>query len=247
LRALTKLECLYLSGTPVADLTPLAALERLEVLSVDSTQNLNDLRPIAHLEGLSNGVLYYAGCAAVDLDPTPGGLQDLVKIEDHEERTTKTLAYLRAQKTWPPVAAPPSAPSPHRAPLMVTWEGDRLVRAPLAPEVEADPARLLQQALAALRNRLADLATLRTTLSNQRPGLARAFSGLDLALTPDLAEINQIDIGEQILRIASLLPAPGDMLDDQLEDLFAFVDAAQRLARRLPDWVAISTVTSMLS
>ena len=182
--------------------------------------------------------MYYRGCAAVDLDPTPGGLQDLVEIENPSGRTTKTLAYLRAQKTWPPVAASPSTPSPHRAPLMVTWERDRLVRAPLAHEVEADPARLLQQALAALRNRLADLASLRTTLSNQRPGLARAFSGLDLALAPDLAEINQIDIGEQILRIASLLPAPGEMLDDQLEDLLGFVDAAQRLARRLPDWIA---------
>lgn len=72
---------------------------------------VNDLRPILDVRGFLDRVggedegIVFAGCAACELDPD--GLGVLAEIEDHRERTEKTLEYLRGLTEWPPEQSAP--------------------------------------------------------------------------------------------------------------------------------------------
>ena len=122
LQALTGLQGLYLNQTGVVDLTPLQALTGLQTLSLDQT-GVVDLTPLQALTGLQ--VLYLNQTGVVDLRPicdlplsgkgpfsgirfanTPAIARDpellrLSAVEDNEQRTRETLAYLKTLPKWP--------------------------------------------------------------------------------------------------------------------------------------------------
>lgn len=127
LGALTGLD---LNDTSVADLTPLAKLTGLQALSLNKTK-VADLRPLSGLSNLLqpgerrflNG-LWFETCPATARDQE---LKRLSEIEDHHDRTERTLAYLQRLPPWPEPL--PWLPS----------EGDRNTPLSDPPEVEGLP------------------------------------------------------------------------------------------------------------
>lgn len=131
--ALTGLEGLILTGTRITELVPLTALPKLVSLWLQDTQ-VTDVAPLATLTGL--GSLMLQGSQVTDLRPirdlpftfklrsahrglnfsdTPASTQDaelarLAEIEDNEERTRDTLAYLKTLPPWPQPYTPRARP-----------------------------------------------------------------------------------------------------------------------------------------
>ena len=104
LTSLTKLTMLYLDRTNVGSAKPLSTLTNLETLSLTDTP-MNDLRPLKTLDNLGKvnspiAGLRFEGCIANKFDPK---LKRLSEIEDNQQRTLDTLAYLKSLKEWPPV------------------------------------------------------------------------------------------------------------------------------------------------
>jgi len=101
LRDLTSLQSLWLKQTAVGDLSPLRHHISLERIWLDQTA-VSDLRPIADLlvpkSGRRNFVFTFIQTRATALDPE---LRRLSEIEDHDQRTHETLAYLRTLPPWP--------------------------------------------------------------------------------------------------------------------------------------------------
>jgi Leucine-rich repeat (LRR) protein len=122
LAALTGLRTLFISETPISDVGPLAALIRLQHLRLFQA-TVTDLIPLTALTDLQD--LSLSGSAVRDLRPllpltrlgthgipgltfddTPATradatLHELSQIEDPQERTEKTLAYLATLPPWP--------------------------------------------------------------------------------------------------------------------------------------------------
>jgi hypothetical protein len=113
LAGLRALQDLSMEETLITDLASLVGLTNLAVLSVDGCK-IEDMRSIAKLEKLgSSGPpgLTFLYTSATERDKR---LAELAKIEDHEERTRETLAYLRTLPPWPepytPAATPDGSP-----------------------------------------------------------------------------------------------------------------------------------------
>ncbi|MEM6466076.1 MAG: leucine-rich repeat domain-containing protein [Pseudomonadota bacterium] len=110
---LTALKSLYLNNTQVSDLTPISGLLNLTTLAISDT-NTADLKPISNLTKLgqrgSLGGLFFEDIIATKFDPE---LARLSEIDNDEDRTEQTLAYLRAQRdrTPDPPEDRPNAPS----------------------------------------------------------------------------------------------------------------------------------------
>ena len=108
LQGLTGLQRLWLNQTAVADLTPLQGLTGLLRLWLNQTA-VADLRPIRDLalptEQLSV-YLWFTNTPATWQDPE---LLRLSGIEDNEQRTRETLAYLRTLPPWPEAYVPATA------------------------------------------------------------------------------------------------------------------------------------------
>jgi hypothetical protein len=100
LKGLENLQTLDLDRTQVADIAPLKALENLQTLDLTGTQAA-DLRPIADLLELGDGPLgglHFADTPAARATPE---LTRLSRIEDDQDRTRETLAYLKTLPPWP--------------------------------------------------------------------------------------------------------------------------------------------------
>ena len=104
LSGLPALQWLDLDGTPVTDLSPLSGLSALQVLWLTGTQ-VTDLSPLAGLENLSH--LYFEDIPACAAEPE---LDALSRIDDAEERTEKTLAWLRERSPPEPAEARAEGP-----------------------------------------------------------------------------------------------------------------------------------------
>ncbi len=103
----TALRTLSLTGTQVTDIAPLQNLSALQILDLSGTK-VKDLRPVADfsfemLRKISSlgrtfrGLNFFSTPAA---KATPE-LTALAQIKGNEERTQKTLAYLRSLPPWP--------------------------------------------------------------------------------------------------------------------------------------------------
>lgn len=93
---MTQFKALYLSGTPISDLTLIANMTQLTWLHLSGTQ-VKDLRPIRGLSQLGTykrfSGLTFKNTPATTLDPD---LKPLSQIQNDQERAAKTLAYLNA-------------------------------------------------------------------------------------------------------------------------------------------------------
>ncbi|MGZ3218366.1 leucine-rich repeat domain-containing protein (plasmid) [Paracoccus sp. T5] len=109
LAGLKGLTTLQLYDTPITDLAPLTDLKSLKTLNLDDAR-IADLRPIAELDKLgtdrSNG-LTFQNTPATQRDAQ---LAELAQIKDDNERTRKTLNYLRSLPPWPEPYAPYATP-----------------------------------------------------------------------------------------------------------------------------------------
>ncbi|CUX81549.1 MAG: Leucine Rich repeats (2 copies) [Roseibaca calidilacus] len=112
LAGLTGLKRLDLCNTQITDLAPLAGLTGLKRLNLHSTQ-ITDLRPIEALHKLRTDILglTFQNTPAADHDAK---LTELAELEDTQDRTRQTLAYLRSLPPWPdpytPAATPDGSP-----------------------------------------------------------------------------------------------------------------------------------------
>lgn len=149
LAGLSGLQSLYLQNTKITDLAPLAMLKGLRELWIDST-SITDLRPVAGLKMLGTSLLsdteqtvsmtvfrglIFENTLATQRDAQ---LDQLAKESHNQERTLRTLEYLRSLPPWPepytPAATPDGSPPqpiggiptpPEQDPaLPLTWDGD---------------------------------------------------------------------------------------------------------------------------
>jgi hypothetical protein len=100
LQDLENLRWLALSDTQIADIAPLQGLGNLQGLVLSDTQ-VADLRPIANLPQLGDGAsegLRFTDTPAARATPE---LTRLSQIEDDQDRTRETLAYLKTLPPWP--------------------------------------------------------------------------------------------------------------------------------------------------
>ncbi len=163
---LTGLQWLYLKQTQVSNLAPLKALTKLQMLWLDQTQ-VHDLRPIRNLPALGergSGGLRFKDTPAASATPD---LARLSQIENDQERTLETQAYLRTLPPWPeplpwqtPQGArsdsPPAPPEPDPVPRLILT-GDMLLdldHSRATPDDLSDPIkeRLYRQLPDAARN-----------------------------------------------------------------------------------------------
>jgi Leucine-rich repeat (LRR) protein len=114
LTKLSELRTLGLASTPITDLAPLTTLSGLQILWLNDTK-ITDLRPIRDLPFIERDL----PMIGLRFSNTPATAQDaelarLAEIEDDEERTHSTLAYLKTLPPWPqpytPRARPDSQP-----------------------------------------------------------------------------------------------------------------------------------------
>jgi len=76
---LTKLEKLSLYSNEITDVTPLAGLTKLEVLSLGWNYQLTDITPLAKLTQLKRLVVFGGGNQIADLTPL-AGLTNLTEL-----------------------------------------------------------------------------------------------------------------------------------------------------------------------
>ena len=172
----------------MADLEPIRGMTGMQTLYLYDTQ-VADLSPIVDMAELRD--LNFRGIPACRADPV---LEGLSKIRDDKDRTSKTLAYLReeAAKQKPP--APPLSPEdlpPADAALPVLPDAEGRLDVPAsapAPEEAADPLR--QKLLERLRGNVALLSR----KGNRWTSIEGRVRRLAEALTPDLAEVDLVDV-----------------------------------------------------
>lgn len=169
LAGMTGLQSLDLGGTLITDLAPLAGMKRVRELWIDNT-NVTDLRPATALNMLGTSLLsdkrqtvsmtVFNGLSFVNTLATErdAHLAELAKISHDQERTLRTLEYLRSLPPWPepytpaatpdgsppqPIGGVPAAPDPDQVPRLVLGPDDRIDLPPVFPtEAElADPIR----------------------------------------------------------------------------------------------------------
>jgi Leucine-rich repeat (LRR) protein len=89
------LRSLHLAYTKVSDLAPLVGLKNLRLLWLNST-NVNDLRPLINLDQPAGKTLNHLDFRNTPATARDGRLAELAEIKNDEERTRKTLEYLRS-------------------------------------------------------------------------------------------------------------------------------------------------------
>lgn len=194
-----------------------------------------------------------------DAEVTKGDarLAELAQIEDDQERTGKTLDYLRSLPSWPEPYTPEASPSGSRPRLIGGKPEETLIPAPKAAQLEvgiidgrliaklpATPltdekhARALQ-AWTALQHSLDDLVDLRPRIGNQMPALDRVLKRLDTALGQAYDAANQIELGilgERV--IAQARTSDETMAESDAAELKTFAAALAVFLERFPDWKA---------
>ncbi|MGC1496710.1 MAG: leucine-rich repeat domain-containing protein [Sulfitobacter sp.] len=129
LTAHTDMSLLYLNGTQIETVETLANLTNLVGLDLEDT-SISDLRPLKNLNNLTSQEAYagltYKNCAATKLDPE---LKRLSEIEDNQERTRETLAYLKTLTEWPPSRSRPIPKEPDQ---------DRILSVQITPDEKLD-------------------------------------------------------------------------------------------------------------
>ena len=269
---LKKLRRLDLNITPITDLALLVGLENLVFLNLDGT-NAIDLRPLTGLARLGHLSAFQPNAFqenafqivrfSVSFENTPatardGHLAELSKINDNEERTRKTLEYLRSLPPWPqpytpeytpdgsppqPIGGAPEAdevlvPAPVRAPLEVEVVDGRLRPARPGDGLGEDAHERARQAWQALRDFLADLADIRPRIVNQMPQLERALTRLEDAFGDDYEAANPIAMGIHGERVIAQAGAAGEtMADTDAAELRKFAAALTVFLRQFPAWL----------
>ena len=279
LAGLAKLRRLALNNTLVSDLAPLGGLTNLVFLNLDDT-NAIDLRPLAghgqlgqpgafQLDAFQANA-FQVGRSSLRFRNTPatardGRLAELSEIEDDQERTHKTLEYLRSLPRWPepytpeytpdgsppqPIGGAPEAdevlvPAPVRAPLEVEVVDGRLRPARPGDGLRADAHERARQAWQALRDFLADLADIRPRIVNQMPQLERALTRLEDALGADYEAANPIAMGINGNRVIAQAGAAGETLEEtDAAELREFAAALSLFLERFPAWRAYRDETA---
>ncbi|MBF0356368.1 MAG: hypothetical protein HQL43_14135, partial [Alphaproteobacteria bacterium] len=239
LAGLAELQSLNISGTPVADLTPLAGLANLQILDITGTP-VADLTPLAGLGNLEkgaqeNGGLKFRRCTNIT-DPV---LIELSK-KDNPERTIETLRYLREQAQKRELEAaenPPPVPAQLKAPLQVEFDGAVLkALQPYPPEL-ANPkaAKRALQAWEALKESLDDLTGAFEGCNN--PAVPKALAAYGKALGASFESLNQIALGVHGQRIQGLAAVAENFLSDDLAAELKTLAANNALyAPRFPEW-----------
>jgi len=279
LAGLTKLMRLDLDNTQVSDLTALASLTNLRWLNLDDT-NAIDLRPLTGLAQIGQpsafqpdtfqANAFQVGEFSLRFRNTPatardGRLAELAEIEDDQERTRKTLEYLRSLPPWPepytpaytPDGSPPQpiggktepdevlVPAPVRAPLEVEVVDGRLRPARPGDGLGEDAHERARQAWQVLRDYLADLAAIRPRVDNQMPQLELALVRLEDALGADYEAANPIAMGIHGERVIAQAGAAGEtMADTDAADLRQFAAALSLFLERFPAWRAYRDETA---
>jgi Leucine-rich repeat (LRR) protein len=198
LARLTQLRNLSFNQTRVSDLGPLVGLTDLQNLSLNQT-SVRDLRPICGAAGLGSGRfgIQFKNTPATDADAE---LMRLSKIDDDEQRSRETLAYLKTLPPWPepytPKARPDGKPPqpigrvpepPKQDPALPLIWGEKGFTF-LAQSIDADP--VTEAALEDLRALLEDLRR----KGNRHDDLYRlAGELLDRASGP-IADLNMVKL-----------------------------------------------------
>ncbi|MCA0869827.1 hypothetical protein LCL97_03230 [Seohaeicola saemankumensis] len=208
---LDKLQILTLIGSDVADLSPLRKLVTLQNLQIANSKVL-DLRPLRDLPFARSSTdayidLSYSGTPATRADPR---LAELSEIGDNEERTQKTLAYLRtlpeppAPLPWDipdidPNNAPPDPPAPDAVPR-VSWTGEQidLVHSPLSEADQSDPIK--RRMFDRLRDTLDDLKR----IGNRYPELDGPARRLHRACAGGFDDADLLDIHLEIAALTDI-------------------------------------------
>ena len=234
LQALTGLQRLLLDQTGVVDLTPLQALTGLQRLSLNQT-GVVDLRPICDLplsgKGPFSGISF-ANTPAIARDPE---LLRLSAVEDNEQRTRETLAYLKTLPKWPEplpwlvqdsvvTDAPPPAPDP-ALPMRNSADGITLVTLQITEAELDDPIRSTLHA--ALQDQVNDL--IRVAGNTNEAAYLQACKLRDL-LEVGLAQMNPllVHLAIEALRRINASAQPNDD-KDYLLALGAVIDTGPGL------------------
>lgn len=259
LRHCKKLSVLDIKDTCIVDISPLLPLKNIKILYIDKTEVL-DLRPIKFIfpfnESKRGAIVSFRNTPATARD---GRLAELAEIKNDEERTRKTLEYLRSLPPWPepytpeytpdgsppqPIGGAPEAdevlvPAPVRAPLEVEVVDGRLRPARPGDGLGEDAHERARQAWRALRDFLADLADIRPRIVNQMPQLERALTRLEDALGEDYEAANPIAMGINGERVIKQAGAAGEtMADADAAELREFAAALSLFLERFPAWLA---------
>ncbi|MFT7596971.1 MAG: hypothetical protein ACI8R4_004313, partial [Paracoccaceae bacterium] len=255
LKALSELQGLYLDQTQVSDLAPLRTLTGLNVLTLDQTQ-VSDLRPIRSIPELIDSVwskVWFGNTPAARSSPE---LIRLSQIKDAEDRTRKTLAYLKTLPPWPePLpwevdqesttpsgpTVQPTKPTVQPAPLMVAFENGLLRQVPLTHGMQGDVAARAAQGWRALQAYLKSLAPHRQGIHNAMPAMAHVLDLLGEYLAAEDPDTdNAILFGMQADRLIRLAQGAPDVLSDPIaaEDLLQFALELGRFVARDPVWMA---------
>jgi hypothetical protein len=104
------LSALWLDGTPISNIAPLASINKFEILGLSNTL-VTDLRPICDSRVQGFNQLEFFGTPATAQDAE---LDRLAGILDHEDRTHETLAYLKTLPPWPQPYTPKARPDGSR-------------------------------------------------------------------------------------------------------------------------------------
>lgn len=188
--AMTSMQTLRLDNTQIADISLLAAMTAMQRLFLKNKQ-LADLRQISDLASLIEDtkglsllarVQHFIDIPATHFDPD--GLGRLSEIEDTEERTRETLAYLKSLTHWPP--GEPTAPEPATDAIAFGPNDDGKVRITESALPADDPAQdaLQQELLRAARELAAHLDG-----DNQFGALAQDASGFTALLSLPASQI----------------------------------------------------------
>lgn len=227
---MTSMQTLRLDNTQIADISLLAAMTAMQRLFLENKQ-LADLRQISDLASLiedTKGLSLLArGQHFIDIRAThfdPDGLGRLSEIEDNEERTRETLAYLKSLTHWPP--GEPTAPEPATDAIAFGPNDDGKVRITESALPADDPAQdaLQQELLRAARELAAHLDG-----DNQFGTLAQDASGYAALLSLPASQIAAKALWPLDVRLRNALAA------DQAADQAA--DAGGRLNEVLPPLV----------
>lgn len=197
LAPLTALQSLGLNGTQVTDLSPLSGLTALQALFLDDTQ-VTDLRPIRDLPHLVAGMFHGLWFHNTPFGNATEETRRLAAIEDDEQRTHETLAFLRTLPPWPeplPWETPKDPPSQDPAARLI-W-GDKGFTF-FADQISADPVS--GAVLDDLRDRIADLKR----KGNQHDDLYRVAEDLEKRCPEALDDLNAVRLHLSYQRLRRL-------------------------------------------
>ena len=254
LAALTGLQWLDLRQTSVTDLTPLVALAELQSLDLRQT-SVADLRPISTLKLSGEHTPTLDGLLFQNTEATrrDGTLRRLSLIENNQERTRDTLAYLNSLPPYPEPYLPetsgdgsppqligewePEVPAAQPAPVEVIEVNGQLRLAPAIDGLDRAGRDLAQDGWAALRDYLADIAPLRPKIGNQMPQLSRALDRFEQAMGAVYEQAHPIALGTHGARVVAMADRPADtMADEDVAELRTFAAAVALFLERFPAW-----------